>query len=440
MAHSQGLSALGPSRQISVKTALAIRLWSSTIRITQVFLSVFGSSRIKLWLRERTVDPNFFRSIAIDSGNKRIVLFFCSSAGEFEQVAPILSKAEARGYFPVIGFFSDSGPKFLRAANYTYPWFRVPVDNLSSWQQIFNLLKPNLTVVVRYELWPSFLFVARSYSRLVCVNASRNHRWSYWALFSRRLLFRFFSRIWVTSAEDARFFQKKLGISSHRLQVSGDTKFDQAFSRKELRKDKAEEIRAKLKRTVGDFPRLVVGSAWRDDVATALAAFHLQDSRSETARKRQLVIAPHQPTTRFVEWAKRVSEERGFRTVLFSQLTDEYSGGDVEVIIADGIGYLAELYASCHWALVGGAFHHQVHNVLEPAVWGLKTTFGPRFQTSPEACGLVKSELVQVVHSVGDLADWWGSEADAAESGQRILAYLKSRRGAVNRVASQIFD
>ena len=67
-------------------------------------------------------------------------------------------------------------------------------------------------------------------------------------------------------------------------------------------------------------------------------------------------------------------------------------------MIMDKIGLLANLYALCRLAFVGGAFGPGVHNVLEPAAHGCAVLFGPRNLNSVEAQALKTSKGGVAIH------------------------------------------
>jgi 3-deoxy-D-manno-octulosonic-acid transferase len=48
------------------------------------------------------------------------------------------------------------------------------------------------------------------------------------------------------------------------------------------------------------------------------------------------------------------------------------------------------LYQYAHIAYVGGSFRQGVHNVLEPAVYGIPVIYGPRHTNSQEAQELLR--------------------------------------------------
>jgi 3-deoxy-D-manno-octulosonic-acid transferase len=61
-----------------------------------------------------------------------------------------------------------------------------------------------------------------------------------------------------------------------------------------------------------------------------------------------------------------------------------------QVIIIDSIGLLSAAYAYAQVAYVGGGFGTGIHNILEPATYGIPILIGPKYQKFKEAVDLVK--------------------------------------------------
>ncbi|HET6992788.1 MAG TPA: 3-deoxy-D-manno-octulosonic acid transferase, partial [Bacteroidia bacterium] len=69
---------------------------------------------------------------------------------------------------------------------------------------------------------------------------------------------------------------------------------------------------------------------------------------------------------------------------------DATTSASAKVLIIDNIGMLSALYAYGRIAYIGGGFGKSIHNVLEPAVFGMPVVFGPRFEKFNEAKQLIE--------------------------------------------------
>jgi 3-deoxy-D-manno-octulosonic-acid transferase len=99
-----------------------------------------------------------------------------------------------------------------------------------------------------------------------------------------------------------------------------------------------------------------------------------------------MILVPHEPTLPTLD---RLELALNFtmRSIRFSDLND-YSNENV--ILVDSIGILTSLYQYADVAYVGGSFRQGIHNVLEPAVYGVPVLYGPKHENSQEAIELAR--------------------------------------------------
>ena len=89
-----------------------------------------------------------------------------------------------------------------------------------------------------------------------------------------------------------------------------------------------------------------------------------------------VIIAPHEPTILRLEQIEEHFFNK-YETIRFS-LLNNYK--NERVILIDSIGILLSLYKYADAAYVGGSFKQGIHNVLEPAVYGIPVLFGPKIE------------------------------------------------------------
>ena len=70
-----------------------------------------------------------------------------------------------------------------------------------------------------------------------------------------------------------------------------------------------------------------------------------------------------------------------------------------QVVLVDTIGHLSSLYKLGHLAIVGGGFTGALHNILEPAVFGIPVVFGSTYHKFPEAGYFVEKGLSTAINS-----------------------------------------
>ncbi len=78
--------------------------------------------------------------------------------------------------------------------------------------------------------------------------------------------------------------------------------------------------------------------------------------------------------------------------IFYSQLKTNEETGKRKILVIDNIGMLSRLFAYGDIAYIGGGFQKSgIHNVLEPAVFGLPVIFGPHYKKFIEAVELKNS-------------------------------------------------
>jgi len=157
----------------------------------------------------------------------------------------------------------------------------------------------------------------------------------------------------------------------------------------------------------------------------------------------RLVLVPHEPTASHLDRldaaAQAAALPRPVRT----------SGGAAlaaaPVVVVDQIGVLADLYALAHAAYVGGGFHRAgLHSVLEPAVWGVPVSVGPRWGASRDAGLLIgRGGALPLPHEGQEALarQWqaWRTDATARDrAGRAAAAVVKEGAGAAERTTALV--
>lgn len=365
-------------------------------------------------------------------------VFFCSSAGEYEQAKPLLERLERDGnVFILIFFFSKSGLEFARVRGERQKMSLTPLtDSVWAWGSVFAAARPTVTVIVRHEIWPGFLTTASHYGpvHLIDSSVSLGERRSLCKRWVRRHLLRPFQHIYTVTSDDLTFFRDTYHLPAAQLSVAGDTKYDRVVERARAKKDQIAALKALLDGVLPCSYRLTVGSAHKPDVEALIAAYQSLGAR---VANWQIVLAPHHVTADMLTWIHEHLTSRGIRYTLFSTL--EAASGEATqaypFVLVDRMGLLAELYATGHAALVGGAFHHQVHNVLEPACRGLALAWGPFYKNSQEAINLVHLGLADVLSDAQKLATWWDTlPSHLASKSEAMTAAVAKLCGASDKI------
>jgi 3-deoxy-D-manno-octulosonic-acid transferase len=315
--------------------------------------------------------------------SKKIVLFHAASMGEFEHIKPLLfNLKEKYNTINVLTFFSPSGYKHVKDTPGLDFFLYMPFDFSSQWKKLYKIINPSLLIISKHDVWPMQIWQAKEMDiPIYLVNASLPENSSRTRLFIKSFLkhvYRDFSKIFTISEEDAQRFSEHYPRCS--VQIMGDTKYDQVMLRKmeALKKEILPEIWYKDKWI------FLAGSIWPEGEKHLLPGLVSLIEKNENVN---LIIVPHEPIDKFVNAIEDKLSKWG--VIKFTQLTKEFTE---RVIIVDTIGQLADLYQYAIAAYVGGSFKQGVHNVMEPAIYGIPVLFGPVHENSYEAIQLAKIE------------------------------------------------
>ena len=306
-----------------------------------------------------------------------LFLFHCASMGEFEHIKPLLAKFKQK--LPqsriVVMFFSPSGFQNISDFPTVDLFIYSPMDIWYRVNRLYEQLKPTAVFIAKHDVWPNQVWVAQKRRIPVfMINASLHKASSRIRPVIRtfqRTVYDKFNRIFIIAESDK--LRWEILSDKNRVMEVGDTKYDQVLYRcQESRQKKwlPEHF------TRGNFV-FVAGSTWPEDET------HIFTAVSRLLRfypKLRVVICPHEPgESRLFQLRQTYSE---FETELYSQAGEECKA---RILLVDKIGILANIYSEAHLAYVGGSFRQNIHNVLEPAVYGIPVMFGPVNQNSHEA-------------------------------------------------------
>ncbi len=398
---------------------------------TSLRAASLGNAKIRRGLRGRRDLFEQLRDATKRLGPGKRVWVHSSSMGEFEQAKPIIAALKERhpDVKIIVSFFSPSGYDNSRTYKLVDVITYIPFDTRKNAQAFLDLVTPDAAVMVRYDVWPNHIwecsrrgipvFLANATMR---PNSARLRR--PWRSFHREL-YDHLTSILTVSKIDAdnfhRFGTKRVAISQ-----GGETRYDQVLQRStEARK------RHLIPPSVLKRKRVIVaGSTWPEDEEVLIPTIRkLLRYDSEIL----LILVPHEPSeSAHDEVEKALGED--VSSIRFSGLND-YDGESV--VIVDSIGILMALYQYADVAYVGGSFKQNVHNVLEPAVYGIPVVYGPKCRNSQEAGELARREGGFIVQDPQDLYRVLRSllrdEKKRKAAGEASLALVREHAGATQR-------
>jgi 3-deoxy-D-manno-octulosonic-acid transferase len=358
-----------------------------------------------------------------------------ASVGEFEQARPVIAGLRERypGADVVVSFLSDSGYNTRKDFAGASLVFCLPLDTPAHARELVRLLKPDVFLLMRYDFWPNHLAALRkSGAKLLLAAAVLQPDSPYRKPLLKgfyRDVFRLFDAIFTVSEQDAASFSGEFGC--RKVTKAGDPRFDQVHARALT----SGRENSRLKPLFRQRMVLVAGSTWQQDEAVVIPAWLAHRDRLS------LVLVPHKVDPDNIARICSDLERREIGYARISSLPPSFDP-QTQTLLVDETGYLAELYSIASIAYVGGGFGVNVHNTLEPAVYGIPVLFGPRHGNSPEADGLLRAGAAEVVSDGKELDTaldrFVGNPALLEVRGALAAAFVQERLGATGIIAGAV--
>ena len=387
------------------------------------------NKKIKLFVDGRK--ETFSKLENVISKNDKVIWFHCASLGEFEQGRPILEKLKKKHstHKFVLTFFSPSGYEIRKDYKVADVVCYLPLDSKRNAKKFLNITQPELVVFVKYEFWPNILkeLKIRKIRTILISGIFREPQafFKWYGSWMRKSL-KAFEHFFVQD-EDSLELLKSAGFKN--ISVSGDTRFDRVYeiTKQNNKLDFIEEFKN------GHYT-LVAGSTWKDD--EDLLVDFINNSASENEK---FIIAPHNINSEAIKELKKSIVKK---TILYSEKDGE-NLSTFQVFIVDTIGILTKIYSYADVAYVGGGYTKSgVHNVLEPATFGVPIVIGPNFNKFNEAIELVGEEACFTIDNSKKLSvllrKFFIEKQKRFTAGNKALSYVVEKTGATDKILNYL--
>lgn len=364
------------------------------------------------------------------SPEDKTIWFHAASLGEFEQGLPVMEQLKL--HYPehkiVVTFFSPSGYEVRKNNTVADVTVYLPLDTLSNATMFLRLVHPEIVFFIKYEFWPNYLKELKSagIKTYLISGIFRNNQtfFKWYGGFYRKALTAF--TYFFVQNESSKILLQKLGYSN--VQLTGDTRFDRVAAI--LERDNTLDFIAEFK---NNFVTIVIGSSWPKDETL------LVDYINQCNFKIKFIIAPHNINAEQIQELKNSIHKN---TVLFSEKEGK-NLADYQVLIVDTIGILTKIYHYADIAYVGGGFGHPgVHNILEPATFGIPIVLGPNYSHFAEVISLVYLKGCLSIKNKKELEDAFYellfNEIIRHEKGNICRTFVQINKGATKRILNQI--
>jgi len=187
-------------------------------------------------------------------------------------------------------------------------------------------------------------------------------------------------------------------------------------------------------------PTIVIGSSWPKD--EGLLIQYIESAPQNV----KFIIAPHNINhNQILNLKTQISK----KTILFSEKEEMLKQvqqdkiEDFQVFIIDTIGILTKIYSYADIAYVGGGFGNPgVHNLLEPATFGIPIVMGPNYSHFAEATALVGLGGCVAVKNQSELNDAFNlllqNEEERLEKGHICSTFVQMNKGATEHILNNI--
>ncbi len=392
-----------------------VRIYAFAIRVASLW-----NPKAKAWMHGRKDVWSSLRTW--QKTEDPVYWFHCASLGEFEQGRPLIEKLKAKEKCQiVITFFSPSGYAIRKQYELADLVIYLPRETPANVKRFLDEVRPIKAFFIKYEFWALYLFQAKARGvKLYSIAAvfRKNQLFFKWYGGYMRRVLATFDRIFVQDATS----QKLLDSIKIASVLAGDTRYDRVM-----------ENAAK----VGNYPAierfkntekvLVIGSSWPEDERVLFNFLQLKEFDWK------VIIAPHEITENHL---KSIEKGIGLKSVRYSDF-DQHTPLDVRCLIIDNIGMLMHLYQYADIAYVGGAFGKGLHNVLEPACFGVPVIFGEKYSKFREATDFVTH---QIGFSIGNAIDFRATFTELALVDRKadVIRFMHRRVGATQLILSEI--
>ena len=301
-----------------------------------------------------------------------LIWIHAASLGEFEMAVPVLKLLKEK--YPekktVVSFFSPSGynnkKKHPLVDHFTY----LPLDTPKNAEKFLDIIQPKMAFFIKYDFWPNLLSeLKRRQIRTFLVSGVFRNDQAFFKPYGKWMIksLQAFDHFFVQNKESQELLNS---IGFDNVTVSGDTRFDRVAAQLEAdnRIDFIEEFKQ-------DKMLVVCGSTWPEDDELIMKFLN-------SSVNIKFIIAPHEIKA---EKIQKLEKNLNIPTIKYSE-KDDKDLSHYSVLILDTIGLLGRAYSYADIAYVGGAAGNTgLHNILEPATFGIPIVIGENFSKFPEA-------------------------------------------------------
>lgn len=394
---------------------MAFTLYKLVVRLYGLAISIAGAfnEKAKQWRAGR---KNWKKNLEEKISNFKaaeVLWFHCASYGEFEQGRPLIEAMHNKKPHAkiLVTFFSPSGYVAFKDWTGADLVFYLPLDTPSNARDFLSIVNPSTVFIVKYEYWLCFLKEIKKRkipAYLISATFKEHQPFFKWYGGVFRASLASFTKIFVQDKASLLRLEK---IQCTNAVLSGDTRVDRVLAIKETAFENQQILDFK-----GDNYLLIAGSTWPEDESLLIDTFVQLNNP-----KIKLLIAPHELSEAAQEKTVGKLEALGYSVSLYSKGIEP----SAHVLIVDAMGLLSKIYRYANVAYVGGGFEDGIHNMLEPAVYGIPVIIaGDGYHKHNEAVELLARKAAFHVSSAFEFSE--------------KIDYLKNTSAAITTIKQEL--
>lgn len=401
---------------------LLTHLAGPVLKIAAVF-----SPKMKLFVNGRN---DVFKTLSQKiAASDRTIWFHSASLGEYEQGLPVIEKIRQQypGHKIILTFFSPSGYEVRKNTKAADVVVYLPLDTRANAKNFISLVHPEMAFFIKYEFWPNYLYELKKSSVPVYLISGLFREsqvfFKWYGGFYRKSL-KAFTHFFVQYDSSKQLLQNT-GFSN--VTISGDTRYDRVSEI--LVRDNSLPF---IEEFINGKTTVVFGSSWPKDESMFVEFINATAGT-------KFIIAPHT----FGETHMKVLQESIKKPIVLFSGKEGKDLAEYDVFIIDTIGLLGKIYSYADVAYVGGGFGTDgLHNILEPAAFGVPVIIGPNHAKFPEAVALVQMGGCVAVREKNEMGEALSSlvhnDDYRHEKGHIAGTFVSMNRGAVNIILKHI--
>lgn len=400
---------------------IALLFYALLLRIAAVFnpkAKLFINGRIAIFSKIKT---------ALKLEKRPIIWMHCASLGEFEQGRPLIEKIkqEQNKYCIFLTFFSPSGYEIRKKYPLADYVFYLPLDTKKNATEFLQIVKPKVALFVKYELWFHYLNeLKKSNIPVILFSAyfQKNQIFFKWYGKLHRRMLGFFQQIFVQDTNSKELLKT---IRINRAEVAGDTRIDRSLNVLEELKDFENISIFKQRKKL-----IVAGSTWKEDEEL------LKELIDSNVDNYKLLIVPHEIRKENIQ---RILDLFASDICLWDTAPDVLESK--KVCLVNTMGNLAFLYQYADIAWVGGGFTKSgIHNIIEPAVYGIPVFFGPNYRRFREAKELLEINAVTSLNNAEGFKLALVDKENLIQKGKLAQEFVFHQKGATQIIISYLLE